>query len=144
MTIKETLKGIVTYSIIIGGFLGILGGGIRGCSYLWNDKTVENSAYVLNSRAIGVNGHIELTQYSNGSFDVKKYPGFGHTYFSSKLYQDLDGDTLVDGIRVNSSAWRMNSIKELLVREHDYETHKKEFDEADLLLRTEIARYANE
>lgn len=107
-----------------------------------NNRSIERPAHQTESRAIGIYGHIEFTRYSDESIDIKEYPGFApHRLFDSELYQDLNGDGLVDRIRQNGAEWKMNRLSELLVREYDYEAHKDRFDEADKQLQGLMVKY---
>ena len=107
----------------------------------WNNRTLNKSAFTTKSYATGLYGHIEYTRYSDGSRDVKEYPGFAHRLFDSELHQDLDGDGKVDRIRRNGAEWKMNRLSELLVRESDYKLHKERFNEADEQLQNLIRKY---
>jgi len=113
---------------------GLLFGAFRGCNMSHNNKVINTSAYSMKSYATGINGHIEYIVYTNGSQDIKEYPGISHRFWDSKLYQDLDGDNLVDRIRQNGAEIKMNKLSELLVREYDYKNNKEKFDKADNLL----------
>jgi len=44
-------------------------------------------------------------------------------------------------IRQNGAEWKMNHLRELLVREYDYNSHKDRFDEADIQLQYLITKY---
>lgn len=139
MTVKDNLAKIGAEILVFGVTLG----GMRACNSAWNDKTIDNSGYKTESHASGIFGHTEFTTYTNGSHDVKIYPGFiDHRYFNSQLSQDLDGDGLVDRIRQDGSEFRMHSLKRILTREHDYNTHKELFDKADNQLRDLILKYS--
>jgi hypothetical protein len=133
----ELTKTIGLYA----GIMAIFFGGIRGCNMAFNNRSIDKPAFRSESRALGIYGHIEYTLYSDGSQDVKEYPGFAHRFFDSELHQDLNGDGLVDRIRQNGSELKMNRLAELLVREHDYPTHKKRFDKADKQLQDLMAKY---
>lgn len=97
----------------------------------WNNLTIETQAYRSVSRAKGLSGHIEYTRYADGSRDVRVYHPLGHKIFDSELHQDFNGDGKVDRIRVDGADLKFNSLTEILVREQDYKTHRKRFDEAD-------------
>lgn len=129
---------------IIGVYAGIILamlGGVRGCNMALNNRTLDKSAYHIESRATGLTGHVEYTRYSDGSKDVKKYPGIGHRMFDSELHQDLNGDGLVDRIRRNGAEWKFNRLSKLLVREHDYQANKDRFDKADAQLQNLMVKY---
>ena len=134
---KDLYKLIRTEIAIVVVFLG----GVRGCNMAWNNRSTVKPAYQTESRATGLYGHVEFTRYSDGSMDVKEYPGFAHRLFDSELHQDLNGDGLVDRIRQNGAEWKMNHLSELLVREHDYDSHEDRFDEADTRLQDLMAKY---
>jgi len=116
---------------IFAGILGVMALGVRGCNMAWNNRTLNKPAYTSHSYATGLYGHTEFTKYSDGSRDVKIYPGFAHRLFDSELHQDLDGDGKIDRIRQNGAEWKMNRLSELLVRENDYSFNQERFDEAD-------------
>jgi len=59
-------------------------------------------------------------------------------YTETKLF---DGDGFVDRIRRNGLEWKMHSLQELLIRQHDYDTHKERFDEADARLQDLIQEH---
>ncbi|MBU4501267.1 MAG: hypothetical protein KKA79_01645 [Nanoarchaeota archaeon] len=61
-----------------------------------NKHTVKEGRETI-SYATGLTGHVEYTMYSDGSQDVKDYPGLGHRLFDSKLYQDINGMALLIG-----------------------------------------------
>ena len=137
MRIKDSYKTIGAGIAIVAALLG----GVRGCNMAWNNRSTVKPAYQTESRATGLYGHVEFTRYSDGSQDVKEYPGFAHRLFDSELHQDLNGDGLVDRIRQNGAELKMNHLSELLVREHDYDSHKERFDEADAQLQDLMAKY---
>ena len=123
------------------GAIGLMLALTRGCSMLWNNRRIEEPAYQTVSYATGITGHVEYTRYADGSQDVKTYPGLGHRMFDSELYQDLDGDNLVDRIRRNGAEWKMNRLSELLVRDQDYDANQERFDEADKTLQELMEEY---
>lgn len=137
---KKFNKNILPY-IGVAGIIGSLFLGVRGCNVAFNNRTIDNPSFISHSYAVGLYGHVEYTKYSDGSRDVKIYPGFAHRLFDSELHQDLDGDEEVDRIRRNGAEWKMNRLSELLVRENDYEDNKERFDEADEQLRQLIDKY---
>jgi len=134
---NETIKMMGIYAGMIG--IMLLGG--RGCNMAFNNRTINKPAYHTESHATGLTGHVEYTRYSDDSQDVKIYPGFGHRLFSSELHQDLNGDGLVDRIRQDGPEWKMHRLYDILVREHDYQTNEKRFDEADKQLQELAAKY---
>jgi len=134
---KDTIKMIGIYAGIIGAMLL----GTRGCDMAFNNRTINKPAYHTESRATGLTGHVEYTRYSDGSQDVKIYPGLSHRLFGSELHQDLNGDGLVDRIRQDGPEWKMHRLYDLLVREHDYQANKGRFDEADKQLQELTAKY---
>lgn len=135
------MRGILKSIGIYVGIIGTILLGVRGCNMAWNNRSTNKIAYHTESRATGLYGHIEYTKYSDGSQDVKIYPGFAHRLFDSELHQDLNGDGLIDRIRQNGAEWKMNHLSELLVREYDYETHKKRFNKADKQLENLMVKY---
>ncbi len=134
---------IKTYIIALGVSIGIPLLVARGCTMLFNNKQIVNPAYKTVSYATGLNGHIEYTRYSDGSQDVKSYPGVGHRMWDSELQQDLDGDGLIDRIRRNGAEWKANSLREILVRTTDYQANKGRFDKADKRLQLLMEKYSN-
>lgn len=116
--------------------------GVRACNTAWNNKTISNPGYQTESYSSGIFGHVEFTTYSDNSHDIKIYPGLSHRYFNSQLNQDLNGDGLVDRIRESGGEVRMNSLKNILTRENDYNTNKKLFDKADEQLKYLINKYS--
>ena len=134
---NEISKFIGIRAVVIAALLG----GIRGCNIMWNNRTLNKSAYISVNYATGLTGHIEYTQYADGSQDVKEYPGLGHRLFDSELHQDLNGDGLVDRIRQNGAEWKMNRLSDLLVREYDYQTNRERFDKADKQLHELMIKY---
>jgi len=132
---NEEIKLIGQYALI----MGLLLGGLRGCNMLWNNtETLTPSRHTI-SHATGLVGHNEYTQYANKSVDLKVYPGnpFGHRWFESRLYQDLNGDGKVDRIRINGPEFTLHHLKDILSREGDYASHKEDFDLGDKLLTEE-------
>ncbi|MDD5192037.1 MAG: hypothetical protein PHH54_01640 [Candidatus Nanoarchaeia archaeon] len=134
---KKSLKPIVSAAIILGAAL--LGSKIYNSAL--NNRSINKPAYHTESCATGLSGHIEYTRYPDGSQDVKIYPGISHQYADSKLYQDLNGDGIVDRIRENGSLLKANRLTEILIREHDYSQNKKRFDEADKQLQELMTKY---
>ena len=121
--------------------MGIILSGTRACNNLWNNRHIKNSTHETYSYATGLTGHVEYSEYADGSVDIKIYPGLGHRLFDSKLYQDLDGDDKIDRIRENGAEWKMNRLDHLLSREIDFGEHREEFEEADEALKELIAKY---
>ncbi len=140
---KKTLSLLICSHpiIFVAGVVGISLLGTRGCNIAFNNRTIETPAYHFISRATGLSGHVEYTSYTDGSQDVKIYPGLGHRFFDSLLYQDLNGDGLVDRIRQNGAEWELNCLDGLYIREFDYDMHREEFDEADVVLGGLIEEY---
>ncbi len=68
----------------------------KGLNHYLNDNEINAPGYKSVSYATGLSGHVEYTRYSDGSQDVKIYPGLGHRLFDSELHQDLNGDGHVD------------------------------------------------
>ncbi|MFH1376836.1 MAG: hypothetical protein ABIH25_04325 [Candidatus Woesearchaeota archaeon] len=128
-----SIKSTVGLYIAIFGLTALVA---RGCNMAWNNKNVEELGRHTVSNATKISGHEEFTLYPDGSSDLKIYPGImGHRYMSSKLYQDIDGDQLVDRIRINGPEWQFNRLKDVLVRSTDYSDYKDEFDKADRKIR---------
>jgi len=115
--------------------------GIRGCNELLNDRDIRTPAYHANSFATGISGHTEYIKYSDGSKDVKTYPGLGHRWWSTELDQDTDGDGLVDKIRESGPEFTMHRLGDVLVRKYDYQEYKERFDKADAQLKELIKKY---
>ena len=136
---QRKLKTILRYATIFATLALVQ----RGCNMAWNNQTINAPGYFSQSRATGILGHEEFTLYSDGSQEVKVYPGFGHRMFGSILYQDLDGDDQVDRIRMNGPEWKMNRLTELLVRESDYDHYQSEFDRADQRLEEVTVRFSH-
>jgi hypothetical protein len=136
---NDNLKTIGLYIGLLG--LSILG--TRGCNSAFNNRTIDNPAYHTKSHATGIVGHVEYTRYKDGSQDVKTYPGFlSHRIMSSELYQDLNGDGLVDRIRQDGPEWKMHRLKNILIRDYDYSSNKDKFDKADRKLQELHSKYA--
>jgi hypothetical protein len=134
---KSGLQQIKTLVLILGVSIG----GFKGCNSLFNDKTQTTPSHYTISKSKGIQGHIDYTIYKDKGCDVKVYPNFSHRTFSSKLYQDFDGDKKVDRIRVNNGEIKMNSLQKILVREYDYNQNRSEFDRADSLLSQLAQKY---
>ncbi len=126
---------LVGLPIAVGCLIG------RGCNNFFNNKIMNKPAYYSVSYATGLSGHVEYTRYKDGSQEFKEYPGLGHGFFDSDLCQDFNGDGKIDRIRKNGAEWKMNSLTEILVRESDYNSHKKRFDDADKMLKELKEKY---
>jgi len=103
-------------------------------NFLCNNKTIKTPSYSSVSSIKGLFGHTEYVKYADNSQEFKIYNGLGHKYQESTLAQDLNGDGLVDRIRINGSEFSFNRLKKTLVRSLDYNTNKKDFDGADMTL----------
>ena len=136
----KQLKGS-TEIIIRIAIMGACLLGMRGCNALINNRDVETPAYEMHSVSTGIIGHKEYTQYADGSQDVKVYPNWGHRIFGSELYQDFDGDGLVDRIRENGSEFVFHRLHGLHVREYDFDTHTEDFLDADETLLELMQKY---
>lgn len=136
-----SLKDILISAAALGTLFACSFLGFRGYDMLWNNRHITTPAHQTISYATGISGHVEYTKYTDGSHDIKIYPGLGHRLFDSELYQDLDGDGDVDRIRRNGPEWKSNQLTKLLVRETDYESHQREFDEADEILQKMMENY---
>ncbi|MCK9595871.1 hypothetical protein M0R19_01660 [Candidatus Pacearchaeota archaeon] len=134
------LKGIPLLMIaaIMGTALGIT----RIGNNFFNNKIRKKPTYYSVSYATGITGHMNYVSYSDGSQEFKEYPGLGHRWFDSDLCQDFNGDGKVDRIRRNGAEWKYNSLTEILVREYDYDSHKKRFDDADRKLKELNSKYS--
>ncbi len=115
--------------------------GAKGCNNFLNNRTIDKPAYHTESQATGIAGHIEYTRYADNSQDVKIYPSWNHRYWSSELDQDLNGDGIVDRIRLDGPEFKMHRLTDLLVRAQDYSTSKEKFDEADKRLAELMKKY---
>ena len=135
------MKSIKEIGLLVGA-LCTMALATRGCNSAFNNITINNAAYHTESYATGLTGHVEYTRYSNGSQDIKIYPGLSHRLFGSELHQDLNGDGLVDRIRQDGPEWKMHRLNGILVREFDYSTNKKRFDEADRQLRELMEKHS--
>ncbi|MBI1973086.1 hypothetical protein HYS50_03705 [Candidatus Woesearchaeota archaeon] len=136
-----TMRLLKGTGLLIGIF-GIAALGTRGCNMYFNNQVVEKPGCRVVSFATGLIGHVEYVRYADGSQDVKEYPGIlGHRLLSSEFHQDLNGDGLVDRIRKHGPEWKVHSFTGLLIREHDYTTHKESFDAADKQLQELMAQY---
>lgn len=102
------------------------------CNRLLNNKKVETAGYISISVAKGIAGHVEYTCYKGGLQEVKAYP---RMIGDTEHYLDFNGDNAVDRIRVEGSALKLNSLREILIRENDYPLHKEEFDDADKMMK---------
>lgn len=129
--INSEARGVMAGAAVIGVMASVIISGIHGCNRFNNNRVEKNQGYELYSRTVGISGHEEFVRYKDGSQEVKTYSGIGHRVFSSKLYRDLEGNNLVDQIRVQGGEIKMNKLTKLLIRELDYTTHKGEFNEAD-------------
>ncbi|MDK2849661.1 MAG: hypothetical protein PWP03_248 [Candidatus Woesearchaeota archaeon] len=138
---NKKLKRFLITTGIIGTVVTFNYGMSNKINKFFNDKIIEKPGYYLVSYPKGLFGHVEFTKYKDGSFEVLIYKGFGREAYSSKLYQDINGDGLVDRIRVNDVAWKYHKLNDLLIRDFDYETHKEEFDKADKVLEDLIKKY---
>ena len=110
--------------------LGVSGATI--CNKLFNSRKEKTASYVSLSEPRRVAGHLEYTFYKDGSQEMKIY---ARTFGDTVHYFDFDGDNAVDRIRVDGSALKMDSLREILIRENDYLGHKGEFDAADKILK---------
>jgi hypothetical protein len=133
----DIIKSIGMYA----GILTLIACGTKGCNRAFNNRTINNQAYHTESRATGLNGHVEYTRYKDGSQDVKIYPGSGHRMFSSELHQDLDGDGLIDRIRQDGPEWKWHRLNIILVRKFDYQQNQNRFDKADKELNSLMNKY---
>ena len=115
---------------------------IRGCNMAWNNRRVNDPGFERVSYATGIYGRVEYIKCTDGSQEVKIYPGIlSHQYGDSFLYVDSDGDGKVDKIRRDGSAIKMNSLRAFLLREFHYESHREEFDKADAKLQDLMKKY---
>jgi hypothetical protein len=135
------MDGLIKSIGMYAGLLVLIAGVSRGCNVAFNNRTINNQAYHTESRATGLNGHIEYTRYKDGSQDVKIYPSWGHRMFSSELHQDLNGDGLIDRIRQDGPEWKDNRLNTILVRKFDYQQNKARFDKADKELNSLMNKY---
>lgn len=109
---------------------------ILAMNHACNRGVVVQPTHTTISRATGWIGHKDYTRYPDGSVDLKTYPDyFGHFYFSTKLFQDLDGDGLTDRIRVNGPAFQMWQNRAILSRDTDYNTKRGDFLRGDTLIK---------
>jgi len=97
------MPGIFAPLILFGGTLL----GVWGYNHLLNNYEWKTPAFRTVSFATGLFGHTEYTKFTDGSQDVKIYPGLGHRYLDSRLLQDLDGDGTVDGTNPRVSVKNM-------------------------------------
>ncbi|MFT4308219.1 MAG: hypothetical protein ACMXYM_02510 [Candidatus Woesearchaeota archaeon] len=116
-------------------------GFVTGLNAALNTQTIITPSHTTITRPQGLLGHVELTVFADGSAEVKRYHGFGHRFFASDFYQDLNGDGRVDRIRRNGPEFAMNRHLGVHVREHDYPEHSDLFDRADAEVRRLLEKY---
>ncbi len=114
-----------------------------GWNWWMNDHVITKPGLTSTSKPTGLSGHREVTIYDDGTADLKHYPGLGHRFFDSTLYQETTKDCRIDRIRKNSSEMKMNRLETILVRTHDLDSHRKEFDEGDAWLADVLDRCRN-
>ena len=142
---KSLRNRIGEIGIVILVEAGIIAGGLlvtRIYNNILNNKTINTPAYSLVSYATDLSGHVEYVKFSEGSQEVKEYPSLGHGMIGSKLYEDFNGDGLVDRIRENGAAWKEYRITRLLVRNYDYNENSEIFDKADKELQELMQKYS--
>ncbi len=98
-----------------------------------NNQAINKPGYSLFSEANGLYGHTEYLRYENGSQEVIIFPSHRYSY-EVKFFNDLNGDGFVDRIRSNGNGLKFNKLQEVLIRKHDFDSHKTEFAEADSTL----------
>lgn len=125
---------IIAGTIIVSLGLGIVFGLTKACNTHFNHKSISGQSYRAESTDSGyLTGHVEYIRYKDCSQEVTIFESFQTG--SIKNGRDLDGDGLIDIIKINGAYWGNLPLKSILVRKDDYLTHKKEFDEADKLLK---------
>lgn len=123
---------VVAAGVIV--FIAALAGFISLPNYLWNNGMDMEKGCTTYSYSIWPWGHVEYTEFKDGTFSIKEYPSLGHRSLDSVYYEDLDGDGKIDRIRESGPEWKANSYQRTLVREYDYMDFKGEFEAADRLL----------
>ncbi len=137
-TILKISRALAIPAAVLTGLFG----GARLLNYHFNDTQIRNSAYKAFSYSTGIGGHIEYVKFSDGSQEVKIYPNMRYD-ISSELHQDLNGDGLVDRIRMSGSIFTNDRLKDILVREYDYASNKDKFEEADKRLKDLESKFGN-
>ncbi len=140
---RDVAKSFALRGACIGAIFGVAALMARRYNEYCNNQHLSHPGYAVVSSARGICGHTEYSRYEDGSQDVKVYFGLGHDLFDSLFYQDINGDGKVDRIRRESGKIKMNRLEELLMRTYDYQQHKKDFDEADRVLRGQMQKYQN-
>jgi len=92
---------------------------MRGCNSYFNNKEVDHPSYQTHSFATGIDGHTEFTRYEDGSQEVLTIPSL-HRMWESRISLDIDGDNIVDRIRIIDGEHKSNK-SELLIREDDFD-----------------------
>jgi hypothetical protein len=132
------------FLVSLGGLLVVLVIGLItavNINSYFNDKVVTTNSSITHSYIIGYAGHVEFTKFNDNGYEIKTYPGYGHRFGHSKLYQDIDSDGSVDRIRINASEMKAHTLLAILVRKYDYREHQAEFDEADRSLADLIKKF---
>jgi hypothetical protein len=129
MKLKEILSSYLWVLFLVAFF-------VITCALntLFNNKSVSGQGFMAVSHVTGIYSHDEYIKYESGAQEVKSYPGISHRYGSSVLFEDLDGDNLIDVISTHGSEMSFNRLKLLLLRKYDYPKNKRFFDNADKLL----------
>lgn len=136
-------KAIATQVGVVAALMGVSLLGIRVCNEGLNRQFIPHPGYVLVSYPTDVSSHIEFLRYNDGSHQVKIYPTPSLFANNNPLFEDFNGDGLVDRIHENSShTWGLNKHKGLFLRKQDYDTNKEKFDDADKQLQALIAKYS--
>jgi len=140
MKFNSNFDGLLPYTAIIGGVIGV---GLLfnfGCNRVLNNRFVNRPGFSKVSYATGLLGHVEYTNYYDNSKEVKINLDTIRC-FDFKIYLDKQGDGLVDRITEHNVGWIPNKHAKSLIRTYDYQEHKKEFDEADKKLEELMSKY---
>jgi hypothetical protein len=103
------------------------------------NQDIETSQLTSHARATGLTSKIEYTKLKDGSEEVL----INTSGAVITLYQNFDGDDTVDRIRVDKYVTRDTfTLDTILLRETDYQTHQKQFKEADDILKEQRQLYS--
>lgn len=128
---EDFAKFICKYILLLGAFLGIGTGILKGCNNYCHNYEIKKPGVHVVSRATGLAEHEHYIRQDGKIEEISYFPEL--RLKADRSYQNFDGDDKVDRIKIYSFM-KKDVLEEILVRETDYAEHKEEFDKADQLL----------
>jgi hypothetical protein len=129
---KKTKSACKIAGIVAAAFLAV---------NWWNYFTYNKDHYDMVSRPRGLFGYERIVTESDGSHEVRYYPGLGRNMFKYQVSYDNNGDGLVDKIELKGNGFRNEGLPGILQTCDDEYQHQDMYENANSRLQRLMSNY---